>query len=41
MRRYERERPGEMIHIYIMKLGKFDRIGKRITGYHTGQSNSL
>lgn len=40
VRRYERERPGEMIHIDIKKLGKFNRIGHRITGDRTGQSNS-
>ncbi|MDP1837817.1 MAG: IS481 family transposase [Reyranella sp.] len=39
-RRYERENPGEMIHIDIKKLGKFNRIGHRITGDRTGQSNS-
>jgi transposase InsO family protein len=39
-RRYEREHPGEMIHIDIKKLGKFNRIGHRITGDRTGQSNS-
>ena len=39
-RRYERERPGELIHIDIKKLGKFDQIGHRITGDRTGQSNS-
>jgi transposase InsO family protein len=39
-RRYERERPGELIHIDIKKLGKFNRIGHRITGDRTGQSNS-
>jgi transposase InsO family protein len=38
--RYERETPGEMIHIDIKKLGRFDRIGHRITGDRTGQSNS-
>ena len=38
VRRYEREKPGEMIHIDIKKLG-FDRIGHRITGDRTGQSN--
>jgi transposase InsO family protein len=31
-RRYEREHPGELIHIDIKKLGRFDRIGHRITG---------
>jgi transposase InsO family protein len=39
-RRYEREQPGEMIHIDIKKLGKFDQVGHRITGDRTGQSNS-
>jgi transposase InsO family protein len=39
-RRYERDRPGELIHIDIKKLGKFNRIGHRITGDRTGQSNS-
>jgi len=39
VRRYQRERPGELIHIDIKKLGKFDRIGHRITGDRTGQSN--
>lgn len=39
-RRYERERPGEIIHIDIKKLGKFNQIGHRITGDRTGQSNS-
>jgi transposase InsO family protein len=38
-RRYERQRPGEMIHIDIKKLGKFDKIGHRITGDRTGQSS--
>lgn len=39
-RRYERDKPGEMIHIDIKKLGRFDRVGHRITGDRTGQSNS-
>jgi transposase InsO family protein len=38
VRRYERERPGELIHIDIKKLGKFNRVGHRITGDRTGQS---
>jgi len=38
--RYERQAPGEMIHIDIKKLGRFERIGHRITGDRTGQSNS-
>jgi len=40
VRRYEREHPGELIHIDIKKLGKFNRVGHRITGNRTGQSNS-
>jgi transposase InsO family protein len=39
-RRYQRERPGELIHIDIKKLGRFKRIGHRITGDRTGQSNA-
>ncbi len=30
--RYERSRPGEMIHLDIKKLGGFDRAGHRATG---------
>jgi len=37
--RYERERPGELIHIDIKKLGRIDGIGHRITGDRRGQSN--
>jgi transposase InsO family protein len=37
--RYERETPGEIIHIDIKKLGRFNAIGHRITGDRTGQSN--
>jgi transposase InsO family protein len=40
VRRYEREKPGEMIHIDIKKLGRFNRIGHRITGDRKGQSNT-
>jgi len=39
VRRYEREHPGEMIHIDIKKLGKIDGIGHRITGDRRGQSS--
>ena len=37
--RYEREAPGDMIHIDTKKLGRIDGIGHRITGNRTGQSN--
>jgi len=40
VRRYERERPGEIIHIDIKKLGRFEQVGHRITGDRKGQSNS-
>lgn len=40
VRRYEREHPGELIHIDIKKLGRFSRIGHRITGDRTGQSRT-
>jgi transposase InsO family protein len=40
VRRYERSAPGEIVHIDIKKLGKFNRIGHRITGDRTGQSNT-
>jgi len=39
VRRYERAKPGEMIHIDIKKLGRFNKVGHRITGDRTGQSN--
>jgi transposase InsO family protein len=39
VRRYERKHPGELIHIDIKKLGKFNQIGHRITGDRRGQSN--
>ena len=37
--RYQREKPGELIHIDIKKLGRIDGVGHRITGDRTGQSN--
>ncbi len=37
--RYERDQPGELIHIDIKKLGRIEGIGHRITGDRTGQSN--
>lgn len=40
VRRYEHDHPGDMIHLDIKRLGKFDRTGHRITGDRTGQSNS-
>jgi transposase InsO family protein len=40
VRRYERDNPGDMIHLDIKKLGRFDRVGHRITGDRRGQSNA-
>jgi hypothetical protein len=40
VRRYERAAPGEILHIDIKKLGKFNRIGHRITGDRAGQSKT-
>jgi len=37
--RYEREHPGELIHLDIKKLGRIDGVGHRITGDRTRQSN--
>jgi Transposase and inactivated derivatives len=39
VRRYEYADPGGLIPIDIKKLGRFARIGHRITGDRTGQSN--
>ena len=38
--RYERDSPGEIIHMDIKKLGKFNRVGHRITGDRHGQSSA-
>ena len=35
VQRYEREHPGELLHIDIKKLGRFDKVGPRITGDRT------
>jgi transposase InsO family protein len=35
--RYERQTPGELIHIDIKNLGRFEQIGHRITGDRTSQ----
>lgn len=37
--RYQRDRPGELIHVDIKKLGRIDGVGHRITGDRAGQSN--
>ena len=40
VRRYQRQEPGELIHLDIKKLGRFDKIGHRITGHHAGHDRS-
>jgi transposase-like protein len=38
IRRYERQNPGELIHMDIKKLGRIDGVGHRITGDRRRQS---
>ena len=38
VRRYQYDQPGGLIHIDIKKLGRFERVGHRITGDRTAQS---
>jgi len=35
--RYERERPGELLHVDVKKLGRIDGAGHRVTGRRTGK----
>jgi transposase InsO family protein len=37
--RYEREKPGELLHLDTKKLGRIDGIGHRITGRRSGAIN--
>jgi transposase InsO family protein len=39
VRRYERENPGELIHLDIKKLGRIGSVGHRITGRQSGVVN--
>ena len=39
VRRYECAHPGELIHLDIKKLGRFEQVGHRITGERTRQSS--
>ena len=32
VRRYQRQRPGELLHLDVKKLARFERVGHRITG---------
>ena len=38
--RYERATPGEIVHLDIKRLGRFNKIGHRITGRKTGHRRS-
>jgi transposase InsO family protein len=40
VRRYQRDRPGELVHIDIKKLGKFNFAGHRVTGNRGAQSRN-
>jgi transposase InsO family protein len=37
--RYERSRPGELVHVDIKKLGRFWTVGKRVLGSEVGNRN--
>jgi hypothetical protein len=39
VRRYQWERPGELLRIDLKKLGRFDRPGHRVTGSRTKGSS--
>ena len=40
VRRYERDTPGELLHIDIKTLGRFNKAGHRVTGKRTVESKS-
>jgi transposase InsO family protein len=39
-RRYEKRKPGELVHLDVKKLGRIRGIGHRITGHHAGMHRS-
>lgn len=41
VRRYQRERPGELLHLDIKKLARFERPGHRVTGSRAGQNSHV
>ena len=41
IQRYERDAPGELLHIDIKKLGRFDKVGHRITGDRTQRARDI
>ncbi len=38
--RYEKRRPGELVHLDVKKLGRFRRPGHRVTGVKAGYHRS-
>ena len=40
-RRYEKQHPGELLHLDIKKLGRFDRVGHRISGDKRRRSRNV
>ena len=41
IQRYERDMPGELLHIDIKRLGRFDKVGHRITGDRTQRARDI
>ena len=41
VQRYEREHPGELLHIDIKKLGRFDKAGHRVTGDRSERARGI
>ena len=41
IRRYQRRRPGDLVHLDIKKLARFDKPGHRVTGSRRGQNSKL
>lgn len=41
VRRHQRERPGELLHLDIKKLARFEGVGHRMTGNRRGASDGM
>ena len=41
IRRYERHRPGDLVHLDIKRLARFDKPGHRVTGSRIGQNSRV
>jgi transposase InsO family protein len=41
IRRYQRRRPGDLVHLDIKKLARFDKPGHRVTGSRRGQNSKV